>query len=411
MERGSEKVSLGQRWTKARPTKTLVFWLCVACAALTMIVGFTWGGWVRGATARSMAEAGAEEAVVKHLAVKSQQIVLGDDPGDRRLALQGAVAAMPIVVVQPAGKRRRPVGRGDIRDGVGPLAEQGLDEALGLAIGAGRVGTREALGEAAGAAQGGQAVGPIGRPVVREDALHDNAASSEPGEGAPQKAGDGDGPLIRQDFGVGHAGAIINADVDKLPADAARPGPSVPGDAMADPADAAQLLDVEMEQLPRLRPFIPPAGGDRLRRPQPRQPELAQAARHRGPTQADTLRDLRPRPTPPTPQPLHLDHEPARDRAGRMVGPARPILQGQLPLRRPPGPLPDGAIAQPEAARDRRLGFAPVDACRDQGSTVRGGSRILMNVHPERLLRVDGRLATTTFAETLRLDNLLRLHT
>jgi hypothetical protein len=68
MERGIEKVSLGQRWSKARPTKTLVFWLCVACAALTMIVGFTWGGWVRGATARSMAEAGAEDAVVKHLA-------------------------------------------------------------------------------------------------------------------------------------------------------------------------------------------------------------------------------------------------------------------------------------------------------------------------------------------------------
>ena len=68
MARGIEQVSLGQRWSKARPTKTLVFWLCVACAALTMIVGFTWGGWVRGATARSMAEAGAEEAVVKHLA-------------------------------------------------------------------------------------------------------------------------------------------------------------------------------------------------------------------------------------------------------------------------------------------------------------------------------------------------------
>jgi hypothetical protein len=68
MARGIEQVSLGQRWAKARPTKTLVFWLCVVCAALTMIVGFTWGGWVRGATARSMAEAVAEEAVVKHLA-------------------------------------------------------------------------------------------------------------------------------------------------------------------------------------------------------------------------------------------------------------------------------------------------------------------------------------------------------
>ncbi len=33
-----------------------------------MIVGFTWGGWVRGATARSMAETVAEDAVVKHLA-------------------------------------------------------------------------------------------------------------------------------------------------------------------------------------------------------------------------------------------------------------------------------------------------------------------------------------------------------
>jgi hypothetical protein len=52
----------------ARPTKTVVFWSWVACVALTMIIGFTWGGWVRGATARSMAEAGAEEAVVKHLA-------------------------------------------------------------------------------------------------------------------------------------------------------------------------------------------------------------------------------------------------------------------------------------------------------------------------------------------------------
>ena len=68
MERGIEKVSLGQRWAKTRPSKALVFWLCVASAALTMIVGFTWGGWVRGATARSTAEAGAEEAVVKHLA-------------------------------------------------------------------------------------------------------------------------------------------------------------------------------------------------------------------------------------------------------------------------------------------------------------------------------------------------------
>jgi len=32
-----------------------------------MIIGFTWGGWVTGGTARKMAEAGGEEAVAKRL--------------------------------------------------------------------------------------------------------------------------------------------------------------------------------------------------------------------------------------------------------------------------------------------------------------------------------------------------------
>ena len=85
MERPIEKVSLGQRWAKTRPTKTLVFWLCAACVALTLMVGFTWGGWVRGATARSMAEAGAEEAVVKHLAPICVVQFQEDPERDRKL--------------------------------------------------------------------------------------------------------------------------------------------------------------------------------------------------------------------------------------------------------------------------------------------------------------------------------------
>ncbi len=68
MEQATRKRSVGERWSAVRPTKTVVFWSWVACAVLTMIVGFTWGGWVRGATARSMADTAAEEAVVKHLA-------------------------------------------------------------------------------------------------------------------------------------------------------------------------------------------------------------------------------------------------------------------------------------------------------------------------------------------------------
>ncbi len=68
MEQNRQNASLGQRWNEARPTKTLVFWSCVASAVVTMIIGFSWGGWVTGGTARSMAQVTGDEAVVKRLA-------------------------------------------------------------------------------------------------------------------------------------------------------------------------------------------------------------------------------------------------------------------------------------------------------------------------------------------------------
>ncbi len=68
MEPNKQKVSLGQRWSEARPTKTVVFWSCLASAVVTMIIGFSWGGWVTGGTARSMAAVRGEDAVVARLA-------------------------------------------------------------------------------------------------------------------------------------------------------------------------------------------------------------------------------------------------------------------------------------------------------------------------------------------------------
>lgn len=62
------KQSLGEKWNTARPTKTVVFWSWIASMILTMIIGFTWGGWVTGGTARAMANAIGEDAVVKRLA-------------------------------------------------------------------------------------------------------------------------------------------------------------------------------------------------------------------------------------------------------------------------------------------------------------------------------------------------------
>jgi hypothetical protein len=70
-DRGDKKdwrtKGFGQRLGEARPTKTLVFWAWVASVVVIMIIGFTWGGWVTGRTARDMAAIMAEEAVVKRL--------------------------------------------------------------------------------------------------------------------------------------------------------------------------------------------------------------------------------------------------------------------------------------------------------------------------------------------------------
>ena len=60
---------LGQRWETYRPTKALLVWSCAACIVATVVVGFTWGGWVAGGTARSMAAAAATSGRDEFVAV------------------------------------------------------------------------------------------------------------------------------------------------------------------------------------------------------------------------------------------------------------------------------------------------------------------------------------------------------
>ena len=64
-----KKVSFRQRWNEFQPTKTVLFWSVVAAVILTMIVGFSWGGWVTGGTAQKMAEVAATKAVVERLSL------------------------------------------------------------------------------------------------------------------------------------------------------------------------------------------------------------------------------------------------------------------------------------------------------------------------------------------------------
>ena len=61
--------SFSQRFEEYRPSKTALFWSCVACIAATLIVGFAWGGWVTGSTADEMASDAAKSARAEVAAV------------------------------------------------------------------------------------------------------------------------------------------------------------------------------------------------------------------------------------------------------------------------------------------------------------------------------------------------------
>jgi len=52
-------MSILQKWAEYQPQKSTVVWGVIGGSVLTMVVGFMWGGWVTGGTARSMAEEAA----------------------------------------------------------------------------------------------------------------------------------------------------------------------------------------------------------------------------------------------------------------------------------------------------------------------------------------------------------------
>ena len=68
MERDQKKVGLRRRWDGARATKRVVFGFAVAAIVLTLVVGFNWGGWVTGGSARETAVQSGKDAVILRLA-------------------------------------------------------------------------------------------------------------------------------------------------------------------------------------------------------------------------------------------------------------------------------------------------------------------------------------------------------
>lgn len=61
----SDTPTFSTRFENYKPTKTLWFWSMVGISVVTMVVGFTAGGWTTGGTAKKMAATSASEATAK----------------------------------------------------------------------------------------------------------------------------------------------------------------------------------------------------------------------------------------------------------------------------------------------------------------------------------------------------------
>ena len=128
-----------------------------------------------------------------------------------------------------------------VRPSVGPLTQAGLDEALGLAIGARRIGSRVVMTEAELGTGRGKVVTAVSLAVVGVDTLDAHAEAGVVGHRRAQEHDAAVRVLGRQDLGIGDARGVIDRDVQVIPADvgASAMPLSVAGDAMPDLDDPA----------------------------------------------------------------------------------------------------------------------------------------------------------------------------
>jgi hypothetical protein len=78
-----------QWFDQYRASKTVLFWACAGSVIVATIVGFSWGGWVTGGSAREMAEESAAQARQELAAVVCvDRFMAAPDVGDQLTALK-----------------------------------------------------------------------------------------------------------------------------------------------------------------------------------------------------------------------------------------------------------------------------------------------------------------------------------
>jgi hypothetical protein len=202
-----------------------------------------------------------------------------------------------------------------------------------------------------------------------------------PGDQASKEGSRGGGSFVGEDFGIRQSGGIIDGDVNELPAGTAAALPAVACDAVADDLDAAQLLDVDVDELSGVVSLVATNGLLRVQVLEPREALPGQDAGHRGRTRADSRGDLRSGLPTPAPAKNLFDND-GRGLTRRTMGPRTAINQ----CRRAGLLIATFPLSSSSAGNTGRLGgTGHGDTCLDpldqQHSTGRASSGILVKLH------------------------------
>src|SRR5438552_8808451 len=123
-----------------------------------------------------------------------------------------------VVVPEPAVKCGAALGAVAVDRSIGPAAEHGADESLGLAIGMRPVGAGAEVMDTQRAAGHSMCEREVGATVIRHELLDLDPVTAIERPGAAQACHRGARLLVGKHLGVGEARAVIDGDVHTLPA-------------------------------------------------------------------------------------------------------------------------------------------------------------------------------------------------
>ena len=205
------------------------------------------------------------------------------------------------------------------------------------------------------AAGGAKAIGAIGRAVVRQDAPDADAVLAKPSKRRAHEAADRRRTFVGQKFDIGDARVIVHRDVQMFPAHPAQAvhARRAAGNSMAEPLDAAQLLDVDVEKIADAGMLVPRAHRWRFEPAAPGQAGASENPCDGGGAHAERTANLRASPLLAA-EDLRGELQRSGRGAGTVMRPARAIAQARRPfVAMPPPPFAHGSNGDVEHAGSR----------------------------------------------------------